>query len=87
MVFRIQSERNFNAANFNSLPRARNWFFTMNILSQHHLYVNNTCTKFHSQKIHQKKDIQNLSTCVRSYGKKFTTANFNNLIRIEISLF
>jgi len=33
----------------------KNWYFTMKFLSQHHLYVNNTCTKFQGQMIHQKK--------------------------------
>jgi len=42
----------------------KNWYFTMKFLSQHHLYVNNTCTKFQGQKIYQKKNIQNLPTCV-----------------------
>jgi len=42
----------------------KNWYFTMNFLSQHHLYFNNTCTKCQGQKFHQKKDIQNLPTCV-----------------------
>jgi len=41
----------------------KNWYFTMKFLSQH-LYVNNTCTKFQGQKIHQKKYIQNLPICV-----------------------
>jgi len=36
----------------------------MNFFSQHRLYVNNTSTKFQGQNIHQKKDIQNLPTCV-----------------------
>jgi len=36
----------------------------MKFLSQHHLYVNNTCTIFQGQKINQKKHIQNLPTCV-----------------------
>jgi len=35
----------------------KNWYFTMKFLSQHHLYVNNTCNKFQGQKIYQKKDI------------------------------
>jgi len=30
----------------------KNWYFTMKFFSQHHLYVNNTCTKFQGQKIH-----------------------------------
>jgi len=42
----------------------KNWYFTRKFLSQHHLYVNNTYTKFQGQKIHQKKDIQNLPRCV-----------------------
>jgi len=42
----------------------KNWYFTVNFLSQHHLYGNNTCIKFQGQKIHQKKDIQNLPTRV-----------------------
>jgi len=42
----------------------KNWYFTMKLLSQHHLYFNNTCTKFEGQNFHQKKDIQNLPTCV-----------------------
>jgi len=36
------------------------WIF----LPQHHLYVINTCTKFQGHKIYQKRDIQNLPTCV-----------------------
>jgi len=42
----------------------KNWYFTMKFLSHHHVYVNNTCTKFQGQKIHPKKDVQNLPTCV-----------------------
>jgi len=42
----------------------KNWYFTMKFLQQNHLYDNNTCTKFQGQKFYQKKDIQNLLTCV-----------------------
>jgi len=42
----------------------KNSYFTMKILPQHHLYVNNTYNKFQGQKIYQKKDIRNLLTCV-----------------------
>jgi len=40
------------------------FFFTMNFFAQHRLYVNNMHDKFKGQKIKEKKDIQNLPTCV-----------------------
>jgi len=42
----------------------KNWYFTMNFLSQHHIFVNKACRKFQGQKFHLKKDVQNLPTCV-----------------------
>jgi len=42
----------------------KNWYFTKKFLPQHQLYVDKTCTKFQGQNIYQKKDIQNLLTCV-----------------------
>jgi len=33
----------------------QNWYFIMKFFPQHNLYVNNTCTKFQGQKIHQKR--------------------------------
>jgi len=62
--FRIRFERNFNAANFDSLSRVEKLVFYHEFLSQHHLYVNNMCTKFQVQEIPPKKEIQNLPTCV-----------------------
>jgi len=41
----------------------KNWYLTIK-LKKNHLYDNNMCTKFQVQKIHYKKDIQNLPTCV-----------------------
>jgi len=42
----------------------KNCFFTMKFLARHHLYDNNMCAIFQGQKIHTKKDIRNLPTCV-----------------------
>jgi len=54
----------FFAANFDSLPRAQNLFFSMNCFLQEHLCVNNICEKFQGQKIYKKKDIGILPVCV-----------------------
>jgi len=42
----------------------KNWYFTMKVLTHHHFYINSICAKFQGQNIYQKKDIQNLPTCV-----------------------
>jgi len=60
----------------------KNWNFTMEFLSQHHLYVNYTCTKFQGQKIHQKKGYSK-STNMCSCEIFFIVANFDSLPRIE----
>jgi len=49
--------RNFSVANFESLPTAQKLVFYHEILQKNNLYVNNMCTEFQDQKIHQKNDI------------------------------
>jgi len=54
----------FIAANFDTLPRAQKLGFFHEVFLQEHPYLNNICAKFQGQKIHQKKDIESLPTCV-----------------------
>jgi len=54
----------------------RNCLFTIKILSKNSSYVNKMCDKFGGQKIHPKKDIQNLPTRVAERNH-FTIANFD----------
>ena len=42
----------------------KNLYFTMKFFPPHHLHVNNMWIQFQGQKMYQKKDIQNLPTCV-----------------------
>jgi len=63
VVLRNNRGNHFNTANFDTLPRAMNFF------PQSDFYVNSICDKFQIQKSYTKKDIQNLPTCVRSCEK------------------
>jgi len=63
-VFEIAVKEIFVLSTLIAFQELKNWYFTTKVLPQHHLYVNNTCTKFQSQKIHQNKVIQNLPTWV-----------------------
>jgi len=54
----------FIAANFDTLPRAQKLGSFHEFFFQEHPYVNKICAKFQGQKIHQKKDIESLPTCV-----------------------
>ena len=58
----------------------------MKIWAQGHLYVEKMCTKIQGQHIDTKKDIQDLPTW-GSNEKRFTTVNFDTLLRIELILF
>ena len=77
-------KKSFTVANFDTLPRIANFFFSMEILEWKHLCVNYTCEKFQVQKTHKKNDIPNLpiGVVVRNKGKnRFTTSNFDSLPR------
>jgi len=56
-------EKNFTTTNFDTLPRIEKKI-SIKFLSWDHLYVDNMCVKFRGQKIHTKKDVWNLPTCV-----------------------
>jgi len=63
--FYIHSERKFHCyPTLTPSQGLKNCFFIMKIFLQAHLYVNNVYAKFQGQKIHPKKDIQSLPTCV-----------------------
>jgi len=53
----------------------------MKFLERKHIYVNNMCAKFQGQKIHKKKDIQSLPTCVavKKYSLLPTLTPFRGL--------
>jgi len=42
----------------------KNCYFAINFLAWYHLYVDKTCDKFQGQKMHTKKDIDILPTCI-----------------------
>jgi len=94
--FWIHTDRNFNATNFDIeisvLPtltpswRLKNCFFTMEIFSQHHLYVNNMRAKFQGQKIQKKKRYsKSINMC--SCEMFFNATHFDTLLRIEYFFF
>ncbi len=60
----------------------KTFFVGMKFLEWNQIYVDYMCGKFQGQKIYQKKDIQNLLTCVVK-KKTFTTTNFGTLPKIE----
>ena len=55
--FCLHREGYFTAANFDSLSRAQNWFFTLNSFEQDQIYVSNICEKFQGQNVYTKKVI------------------------------
>jgi len=77
VVLRNNHRNYFTIANFDTLQWLKNCIFTLIFLSQNDFYVNNMCDK-----IHIKKDIQNLPTCV-IMRNHFTIASFDTLLRAK----
>ena len=84
--FRIRSEKNFNTANFESLPRAQKLVFYHEIftkeLSLSQLYVCQISRSKDSPKKSYSKSI-NIGSC----GNVFTATNFDSLPKIELFFF
>ncbi len=70
----VAMRNHFTIANFDTLPKAEFFLFTMKFLEQKLLYVNNIFFKFQGQKINTKKTTQhstNMCSCGKQWGKPF----------------
>jgi len=82
VVLRNNYGKHFTIANFDTLPKADNYLFTMKILSIFFSMLITCVPNFEAKKVTQ-KDIQNLPTCV-ALRNHFNIANFDTLPRTEI---
>jgi len=62
--FCIHSKRKFHCYQLWHPTEAEKLFFYHDFFLKYHLYVTNICAKFWGQKIHPRKDIHSLPTCV-----------------------
>ena len=82
----ISCQKSFTAANFDTLPRIEEIICAQRNFGVNFFDVGYMCENFQVQKIHIKKHIQNLATCVVVKNISLL-ANFNTLSRIGFFVF